>query len=481
MAKITARSLSKRAGRTGPRRGATAGRPSGAVKSGTKPRSKWGAGAPAGAKTGGRAGAKIGAGTPTKVRRKSARRPYRKLDEMVLAAFAHDVRTPLTGILGLVELLATSGLGEPERRWVAAIKDAAEHLAELTTLVLEGARAGAGRLRPRRETFDLARFVAALAASLKARAEAKNLVCETAVAAGLPAQVVGDPTLLRTAVENLLANAVKFTEYGKVGLAVAATPLRGKLLLSFSVADSGIGMTAAETSRLFRPFAQANRNVAPKFGGAGLGLVQVRRLAKAMGGDVTATSAPSPPGPPGRGSTFRLTVTVARADPSETAALAGLQENPAARALHVLCVEDNPHGRVVMNAILSELGHRVDFAGSGEAAIDAVAHSCQKGGDSGGDLGAHLGAHLGGYDAVLMDITLGGIDGFEATRRIRALPGAAARVPVIGISGGSGTAGAAAAASGMNACLKKPVSPRVLAETLAQVTGSPALRQPIPG
>jgi two-component system, sensor histidine kinase len=460
--------MSKRAGRTG--HGANAGRPRGAVKSGTKPRPKSGAGA--GAKTGGRTGVKIGAGTRTKVRPKSARRPYRELDEMVLAAFAHDVRTPLTGILGLVELLATSGLGEPERRWVAAIKDAAEHLAELTTLVLEGARAGAGRLRPRRETFDLARFVAALAASLKARAEAKNLVCETAIPAGLPAHVVGDPTLLRTAIENLLANAVKFTEHGKVGLAVAATPLRGKLLLSFSVADSGIGMTAAETRRVFRPFAQANRDVAPKFGGAGLGLAQVRRLARAMGGDVKATSAP---GPPGRGSTFRLTVAVARADPRETVRTpARLQENPAAPALHVLCVEDNPHGRVVMNAILSELGHRVDFAGSGEAAIEAVAQGGQKGAD--------LGGHLGGYDAVLMDITLGGIDGFEATRRIRTLPGAAARVPVIGISGGSGTAAsAAAAASGMNACLEKPVSPRVLAETLAQVTGSAAVRRPIPG
>jgi two-component system, sensor histidine kinase len=474
MAKIRARSVSKRAGQTG--RGATAGRPRGAVRSGTKPRPKSGAGAPAGAKTDGKTGAKIGAGTRTKVRRKSARCPYRKLDEMVLAAFAHDVRTPLTGILGLVELLATSGLGEPERRWVAAIKDAAEHLAELTTLVLEGARTGAGRLRPRRETFDLARFVAAVTASLKARAEAKNLDCETVIAAGLPAHVVGDPTLLRTAIENLLANAVKFTEHGKVGLAVAATPLRGKLLLSFSVADSGVGMTAAETGRLFRPFAQANRDVALKFGGAGLGLVQVRRLARAMGGDVTATSAPSPPG---RGSTFRLTVTVARADPRETARMpAGRQENPAACALHILCVEDNPHGRVVMNAILSELGHRVDFSSSGEAAIEALARSGQKAGDSGGDLSGHL----GGYDAVLMDITLGGIDGFEATRRIRALLGAAARVPVIGISGGSGTAaGAAAAAAGMNACLEKPVSPRVLAETLAQVTGSAAVRHPIPG
>jgi two-component system, sensor histidine kinase len=364
---------------------------------------------------------------------------------MVLAAFAHDIRTPLTGIIGLADLLATSGLGERERRWVGALKDAAEHLAELTTLMVEGARAGAGQLQPRHEVFDLPRLIEALVASLKVRAEAKNLDCETAIATGLPDHVVGDPVLLRSVLENLLANAVKFTERGKIALTVSGTALRSRLRLTFAVADSGIGMTAAETRRVFRPFVQANRDVSSKFGGTGLGLVQVRRLARAMGGDVTAASAP------GQGSTFRLTVTVARAAPSE-AASADSGPGQAVPALHVLCVEDNPHGRVVMNAMLVELGHRVDFAGGGEAAVEAVAR--------------------GGYDAVLMDINLGGIDGFEALRRIRKLPGAAAGVPVIGISGSTDSPTTAAAASAMNAHLAKPVSPRALAEALARVTVS---------
>jgi CheY-like chemotaxis protein len=362
----------------------------------------------------------------------------------VLAAFAHDIRTPLTGILGLADLLATSGLGERERRWIHALKDTAEHLAELTTLMVEGARAGAGHLQPRREVFDLTRLIEALVASLKVRAEAKNLACETAIAAELPDQVIGDPVLLRSVLENLLANAVKFTGHGKITFAVSGTALRSKPRLSFAVADSGIGMTAAEIRRVFRPFAQANRYVSSKFGGAGLGLAQVRRLARAMGGDVTAASAP------GQGSTFRLTVTLARATPSP-AALADYGSGTPAPALHVLCVEDNPHGRVVMNAMLAELGHRVDFAGSGEAAVAAVTH--------------------GGYDAVLMDITRDGIDGFEALRCIRKLPGAAAGVPVIGISG-SPDSPAAVSASAMNACLAKPISPRALAEALARVTAS---------
>jgi len=368
--------------------------------------------------------------------------------EIVLAAFAHDIRTPLTGILALSELLATSGLDERERRWVAAIKDAAEHLAQLTTLIVEGARVGVGRTA--HDTFHLLDFSAALAASLAARAEAKNLTCETAIAADLPEHVRGDAARLRTALENLTANAVKFTEHGQVGLKVEAAPRpRGKLQLTFTVTDSGIGMSAAEIKRLFRPFAQANREIAQKFGGSGLGLVQVRRLAQAMHGNLTVESAP------GRGSTFRLTVMVDRAAPCEAcveAVAATKRGDKRVRGLNILCVEDNPYGRVVMNAILTELGHRVDFAGSGETAVEAVLR--------------------GGPDVVLIDITLAGMDGFEATRRIRALPGTAATMPVIGISGRTGARDAdAAIAAGMNAYLTKPVSPRVLADTLANVHG----------
>jgi two-component system, sensor histidine kinase len=370
--------------------------------------------------------------------------------EIVLAAFAHDIRTPLTGILALSELLATSELDERERRWVAAIKDAAEHLAELTTLIVEGARVGVRRTTTPQDVFHLPSFSMAVAASLAGRAEAKNLVYETVIAANLPEHVRGDAVRLRTALENLMANAVKFTEHGRVGLNVEAVPLpRGKLRLTFTVTDSGIGMNAAEIKRLFRPFAQANRSIAQKFGGSGLGLVQVRRLAQSMHGNIKVESVP------GHGSTFRLNVTVDRAPPPKApvgAVATTKQGNKPARGLNILCVEDNPYGRVVMNAILTELGHRVDFAGSGETAVEAVSR--------------------GGTDVVLIDITLAGMDGFEATRRIRALPGAASTMPVIGISGRTGTSDASAAiAAGMNAYLTKPVSPRVLADTLASVHG----------
>lgn len=366
--------------------------------------------------------------------------------DAVLAAFAHDIRTPLTGILALSDLLATSGLGERERAWVAAIGDAADHLAELTTLIVEGAHAGAGRASSRRDVFDLPRLAYTLAASLAARAEAKNLVCEIDIADDLPAHVRGDAVRLRSAIENLIANAVKFTAEGRVGLAIAAAPLkRDKVRLTFMVSDSGIGISATEMKRLFRPFAQANRGIVQKFGGSGLGLVQVRRLAKAMHGDLAVESVP------GRGSIFRLAATVdgVPADQTEAPEHDGMvQATGAPRQLSILCVEDNPYGRVVMNAILTELGHRVAFAGSGTGAVDTVAR--------------------GGHDAVLIDVSRAGLDGFNTARRIRRLPGAVARVPIIGISGRATDADAALAA-GMNAHVVKPISPRGLADSLVRV------------
>ena len=358
--------------------------------------------------------------------------------EIALAGLAHDIRTPLTGILALADLLRASDLPERERRWAAAIRGAADHLARLTTIVVDAAKAGSASLVLRAEPFVPEELARAVSGSLAARAAAKGLSVDIRIAGNLPKRVNGDAVRLRSALENLIDNAVKFTERGRIGLAVSSAPVGGgRVRLTFTVTDSGIGIAAADLKRLFRPFAQASEEVTRKYGGAGLGLVYVKRIAQAMGGGLTVTSRP------GRGSIFRLSVRVGK----ETAA----RRSPAGRGrfppLHVLCVEDNPYGRVVLSAVLGELGHRVSFAGSGEAAIEAVAQNR--------------------YDAVLMDIALVGIDGLEATRRIRALPGPAGRVPIIGVSGRTDAGDARAArAAGMNAYLRKPASPAELYEAL---------------
>src|SRR6202795_1253165 len=141
-----------------------------------------------------------------------SRKPSPRADEAVLAVFAHDIRTALTGILALGELLASSNLGERERRWAAGIKVSAEHLASLTTLVVDAAKADAGSLTLQQEIFRPRRLIESLGQTLAARAETKGLRAEVAVAADVPDMLVGDPVRLRAALENLIDNAVKFTE-----------------------------------------------------------------------------------------------------------------------------------------------------------------------------------------------------------------------------------------------------------------------------
>jgi CheY-like chemotaxis protein/anti-sigma regulatory factor (Ser/Thr protein kinase) len=261
----------------------------------------------------------------------------------------------------------------------------------------------------------------------------------------LPAFVEGDQVRLRAALENLIDNAVKFTERGRVDLKVSvARRAAGKVTVVFAVSDSGIGLSLAEVKRLFRPFSQANVAIAARFGGAGLGLSSVKQIARAMGGDVTA--APRR----GGGTTFTLTVTLdcARDLPTTAAGKHGelAFANP---TLRVLSVEDNPFGRVVLNAILTELGHQTEFVGDGEAALERLA--------------------TGRFDAVLMDMVLPGINGVEAIRRIRAQEASAGRIAIVGVSGRGEDEGAARAA-GAGAFLLKPVSPRALAVALLDVT-----------
>jgi two-component system, sensor histidine kinase len=366
--------------------------------------------------------------------------------ETALAAFAHEVRTPLTGILAISDLLATSDLDERERRWVDTIKAGAEHLASLATLFVDAAKGGKAASGIRQDFLDLRALARNVGDSLAGRAAAKGLQYQVDISQTLPALVVGDPVRLRAALENLIDNAVKFTEQGGVALAVRPTRgPKGKVGVVFAISDSGIGLTLNEIKRLFRPFSQANVSIASRFGGAGLGLSSVKALARAMGGDIVVTQRR------GGGTTFTLTVTLARARAAKAAGSGGdADQAPApAPAQRVLGVEDNPFGRVVLNTILTELGHQAEFIGRGEAATERIAQ--------------------GGFDAVLMDMVLPGIDGIETIKRIRGMAAPAGRIAIIGVSG-RGDDEAAARAAGADAFLVKPVSPRALATALLEAT-----------
>ncbi|QDP23690.1 ATP-binding protein [Bradyrhizobium cosmicum] len=397
-----------------------------------------------------------------KVRRRSPRAVTPDVVQAALAAFAHEVRTPLTGILAISDLLATSDLGERERRWADTIKAGAEHLASLATLFVDAARTdkGQGGSTLRQDLFDLRTLARSAGDSLAGRAAAKGLQSQVDISEKLPGLVVGDPVRLRAALENLIDNAVKFTELGGVALAVAPwRPAKGKdkakgrpkgkakqrskVGVAFSVSDSGIGLAMAEIKRLFRPFTQANVTIASRFGGAGLGLSSVKQLARAMGGDISV--APRR----GGGATFTLTVSLDATGSGRSRKSKDEADVDAMAALRLLSVEDNPFGRVVLNTILTELGHHAEFIGRGEDAVNRLAQ--------------------GAFDAVLMDMVLPGIDGVEAIRRIRTMAPPLAQIPIIGVSG-RGEDEAASRQAGADAFLVKPVSPRALATALLEAT-----------
>jgi CheY-like chemotaxis protein/nitrogen-specific signal transduction histidine kinase len=381
-----------------------------------------------------------------KARKRAVKTPAPGIVEAALAAFAHEVRTPLTGILAISDLLATAGLDERERRWVDTIKAGAEHLASLATLFVDAAKSGRSSFGARQDFFDLRTLARNVGDSLAGRATAKGLQSRVDISEKLPAFVIGDPVRLRAALENLIDNAVKFTEQG--GVALAVRPVRGtkgKISVAFAVSDSGIGLTLQEIKRLFRPFSQANVSIASRFGGAGLGLSSVKALARAMGGDIVVAQRR------GGGTTFTLTVSLTRAKSSKDPSFgpdADVSPNQP-RAFRVLSVEDNPFGRVVLNAVLTELGHQAEFIGRGEAATERIAQ--------------------GGFDAVLMDMVLPGINGIEAIRRIRELGPPFGSIAIIGVSGRADDE-AASRAAGANAFLVKPVSPRALATALLEAT-----------
>jgi two-component system, sensor histidine kinase len=387
--------------------------------------------------------AKTGAKSVAKGVRSAQTSRQQSVVEAVLATFAHEVRTPLTGILAISDLLATSELGERERQWVDTIKANAEHLAALATLFVDAARSHSAGLSLRKDFFDLRALTRAAADSLSGRAAAKGLQAKVELADDLPAFVIGDTVRLRAALENMIDNAVKFTSSGNVAFGAGlAGVAKGRATIRFTVADSGIGLSVAEIKRLFRPFSQANISIAQRFGGAGLGLSSVRQLARAMGGDVTVSPRK------GGGTVFAMTASFPLASGSDDATGDENAAPAAASSLRILSVEDNPFGRVVLNAILNELGHQTEFIGLGENANERLAQ--------------------GEFDVVLMDMVLPGINGVEAIRRIRMLGAPHSGVAIVGLSGRDEDEQAALAA-GADAFILKPVSPRTLAQVLAKV------------
>ncbi|MCM0020798.1 MAG: ATP-binding protein [Tagaea sp.] len=332
-----------------------------------------------------------------------------------LATMSHEIRTPINGIMGMAGLLQDLALDERAGRYVDAIRDASENLLQIVNDVLDLSRLEAGRLEIERIPFEPGRAVQSAIDVMAARAAAKGLTLTGRIAPDLPATVMGDPGRVRQILLNLVGNAVKFTNTGRVDVVaewVGDGGLTGELRCF--VADTGVGIPDADLPRLFEEFEQLDSSVARKFGGSGLGLSICRRLVRLMGGRIEARSAP------GQGSVFSFALPVERAGPVRVAdgadAAASLREALLARGgrPRILVAEDNETNRLVVTTMLADFGVEVEIAVDGAAALAR--------------------ARLGGLDAILMDVQMPELDGLAATRAIRALPGPEARVPIVALT-----------------------------------------------
>ncbi len=384
-----------------------------------------------------------------------------------LANMSHEIRTPMTAILGYAELLLEPGLSETMRaEHLSTIRRSGQHLLALLDDVLDLARLESGRFSVDRHPCAPAQLLGDVVAMLRGRAAEKALSLDLALATPLPARVSTDPIRLRQILINLVGNAIKFTADGAVQVQASFEEREGDGALIVRVIDSGIGMTEAQLARVFEPFMQADTSTTRLFGGTGLGLPIARRLARELGGDVTARSEP------GHGSVFTVHVTtgpvVGEEQPTRHEEVAGEpgRSAPSSLAGRVLVVEDVPLNRKLFDRILTRAGLSVTLASDGQDALSVVSAEGREG---------------RAFDAILMDMQMPVMDGYEATTRLRAL---GHRTPIVAL-----TAHAMAGdtekclRAGCTAYLAKPVSAESLLEMLSRFLepsgAQPASRRPL--
>ncbi len=359
---------------------------------------------------------------------------------LFLANMSHEVRTPLAGILGMLEL-AKPGTADPAvRKYLDTAEHAARHLLTIVNDILDFAQLEKGRLAVTSTPFSVRALVESTIPLVAAAAEERGNGMEVRIADDLPRQILGDEGRLRQVLLNLLSNAVKFTSQGTVSVEARTVDAGHRLLLT--VADTGIGMAPEMQQRIFESFVQADESIARRFGGTGLGLPICRQLLALMGGSISVESSP------GRGSLFTVDLPC-RPVVDTVPATAGRATDRPPAARRILVADDAPTMRILLEALLTRDGHTCDLVEDGNEAVAAVRAT--------------------DYDAVLMDVQMPRLDGLEATRKIRKEEGPRSRVPIVFV-----TASAMAGdeerflAAGGDGYVSKPITPETLRAVLAK-------------
>ncbi len=366
-----------------------------------------------------------------------------------LANMSHEIRTPMNGVMSMIDLALDQNPGVLAQDYLLTAKESAGNLLQIINDILDISKIEAGKLDVELIPMSLAKILNSVYASLYPKAQEKGLDLRISLEGDIPAHIYSDPTRIRQCLINLIGNAIKFTEKGYIALILKSPYENGGQWLSLEVSDTGVGITPEQQDRIFQAFSQADSSTTRRYGGTGLGLAITRQLAERLGGRLECHSQP------GQGSSFTLMIPTHGEldkqdllDQQQWLVACQHRHAPLNQALtgYVLVAEDDKANQKVIKAILTQVGLNVDIVGDGCAALSQ--------------------AQERDYDLILMDIQMPLMDGYEATRRLRAT---GIEIPIYALTAHAMRGDAEKCIqAGCNGHLTKPINRKVLIETLSQ-------------